>query len=64
MGRQRQEGCVGFLTSGLGWERGGGEKDQSLEAQLDLKSHVGLRDKGHMWLGLWPTVSLLRRGEP
>lgn len=55
---------MGFLTSGLGWERGGGEKDQSLEAQLDLKSHVGLRDKGHMWLGLWPTVSLLRRGEP
>lgn len=55
---------MGFLTSGLGWERRGGEKGQSLEAQLDLKSHVGLRNKGHMWLGLGPTVSLLSRGEP
>ena len=37
---------------------------RALEAQLDLRRHVGLGDKGHMWLGLGPTVSLLCPGEP
>lgn len=59
-----KKGCVGFLTSGLGWERRGGEKDQSPRSTAGFEESCGAQgQRPHVaGAGAHSTVLAVPRG--